>query len=95
MTSIEGLLGALLGAPSLPGARCRGRSHLFDEAEQYEPVELVEQRHAQAKLLCAGCNSLDACRKWLDSLPPSRKPLGVVAGQVVRAPKPRTRREPA
>ena len=58
----EGLIGSLAGAPSLPGARCRNRSHLFDPAEQYEPDHVVQQRHAQALNLCLGCPSLTRLR---------------------------------
>lgn len=93
MTTMDSLLGSLLGVPSLPGAKCRGRSHLFDAAEQYEPAEIVEQRHNQAKRLCAGCSSLETCRTWLESLPLSRKPVGVVAGRVIHPRKPRSRME--
>ncbi|HPY26393.1 MAG TPA: hypothetical protein PLK19_18990 [Mycobacterium sp.] len=35
--TIVGLLLAV-GAPALPGARCRGRAHLFDEPEQHCPA---------------------------------------------------------
>ncbi len=78
---------ALAGAPSLPGARCRHRSALFDAAEAHEPTEIVTQRHAQAISLCAGCPSLGPCREWLDGLPKGRRPHGVVAG-IVNHPKP-------
>lgn len=36
-TALADLLDALGAAPSLPGARCRGRSHLFG------PVDLARQ----------------------------------------------------
>ena len=78
--SIVGLLLAV-GAPALPGARCRGRAHLFDEPEPGEPAELVEQRHAQALGLCRHCPALTACAAWLDSLKPAHRPAGVVAGR--------------
>jgi len=78
--SIVGLLLAV-GAPALPGARCRGRAHLFDEPEQGEPAELVEQRHAQALGLCRHCPALTACAAWFDTLPPRQRPAGVVAGR--------------
>ena len=72
-------LGALLGAPSLPGAKCRGRSHLFDEAQ---PGENATQRHNQAAGLCSRCPSLAACTEWVDSLPKAKRPPGVVAGRI-------------
>lgn len=80
------LLAALRGAPSLPGARCRGRSHLFDPPAPREDPEVVAARHAQALGLCHGCESLDPCRTWVDGLPRGRRPLGVTAGQV-RVPR--------
>ncbi|MDQ1305871.1 MAG: WhiB family transcriptional regulator, redox-sensing transcriptional regulator [Actinomycetota bacterium] len=79
--SIIGLLTAI-GSPGLPGARCRGRGYLFDEAEPGEPEALVAQRHAQAVQLCRGCKSLPACAAWVDSLKPSQRPRGVVAGRI-------------
>lgn len=78
-----GSLFAAIGTPALPGARCRGRSHLFDAGRKGERAESVAQRHAQAVQLCSGCPSLDRCRTWVDSLKPSRRPTGVVAGQVI------------
>ena len=32
MSQLDALLAAIGAAPVLPGARCRGRHHLFDEA---------------------------------------------------------------
>jgi WhiB family transcriptional regulator, redox-sensing transcriptional regulator len=83
------LMLALAGAVSLPGARCRNRSHLFDAAETDENPERVKARHLQAIGLCKICPSFQKCADWLDSLPPSRKPSGVVAGRVINIPKPR------
>lgn len=80
--SIVGLLLAV-GAPVLPGARCRGRSRLFDPARKGERSENVAQRHAQAQQLCAGCPSLEPCAAWVESLKPSKRPGGVVAGRVI------------
>lgn len=92
MTSIDGLLGALRKVPSLPGAACRHKSHLFNEAEPNEPAEQVQQRHTQARQLCAGCPSLKPCGDWLATLStPSRRPTGIVAGRLVTAPQPRKR----
>ncbi len=90
-SSLDTLLGTLLGAPALPGARCRGRSHLFDPADTREPPEIVAQRHAQALELCSGCPSLEPCREWLDGLPKSKRPGGVVAGTVNQPPRGRPR----
>lgn len=92
--SIVGSLFAALGCPVLPGAKCRGRSRLFDPAHYGELAENVAQRHVQAAMLCAGCPSLDACATWLDSLPPNRRPGGVVAGRVIEPRPARQRMNP-
>ncbi len=78
MTSVDGLLA---GAPSLPGARCRGRPHLFEEAAPGESRDATTARHSQAVELCARCPALDACTTWLQSLPPRDRPAGITAGQ--------------
>lgn len=88
------LAGALAGAPSLPGAKCRGRAHLFDPAATSEPTEVVAQRHAQALGLCQRCPALDACTEWVSSLRPSRRPPGVVAGKVITPMKSRKKGTP-
>lgn len=82
-----GLLDALGAAPALPGARCRGKAHLFDEAGKHEAPETTAQRHAQAAGLCQGCTALASCAAWFDSLPRTRRPLGVVAGRVPTTPR--------
>lgn len=76
------MLGALVGAPALPGARCRGRSHLFDDIAEGELRDVMDARHQQALGLCRTCPALASCSAWFDSLPKSRRPLGVVAGKV-------------
>lgn len=81
--TMHDLLAALAGAPSLPGARCRG-SALFDERGHDETEDIAAQRHLQAIGLCRLCPSLGPCRQWVDSLPKAKRPSGVVAG---RAPK--------
>jgi WhiB family redox-sensing transcriptional regulator len=79
------LLAAVGVAPALPGARCRGKHHLYDDAEKNEAAEVVAQRHAQALQLCSGCTALASCATWFESLPPSRRPPGVVAGRLSAA----------
>lgn len=79
------LLLALAGAPALPGARCRGKAHLFDEAAHGEAAETVEQRHAQALALCRSCTALASCSSWFESLPRTKQPTGVIAGKLHRA----------
>jgi len=84
----DDLFAALLGAPALPGARCRGRHHLFDapsELERESPAT-TSTRHAQALQLCQHCTALPSCAEWFDNLKPSKRPTGVVAGRI--HPKP-------
>jgi hypothetical protein len=79
---LETLLASLAGAPAFPGARCRGKWRTFDPAAVREDPAVVEQRHAQALGLCQRCPSLTRCAEWLESLPPKRRPLGVIAGTI-------------
>lgn len=81
-TNVDSLMLALAGAPSLQGARCRGRAHLFDEAAPNEKPETVAARHAQALGICSRCPSLNPCETWFLGLTPSKRPLGVVAGRI-------------
>ena len=83
----QALFDAIGLAPSLPGAACRGRHWLFDEAAKGEDPDVVVQRHSEAIGLCARCPALGRCTDWFESLPPNRRPLGVVAGMVNR-PRP-------
>lgn len=78
-TPFTNLVEAIAGAPSLPGARCRGRHHLFDLAGIGEQADA---RHAQALGLCELCPAFNRCSEWLASLPESKRPLGVIAGQL-------------
>jgi hypothetical protein len=82
MSQLESLLDAIGAAPALPGARCRRRHHLFDEAAPGEDPHPVAARHAQAIGLCSHCPAARRCAAWFDSLKPSKRPRGVVAGQV-------------
>lgn len=82
----DNLLNALRGAPALPGARCRGKPHLFDPPAPREHPETTAQRHNQALGLCALCPSLGACQDWVNGLPRGRRPLGITAG-LIRKPR--------
>lgn len=82
MTMLDQLLAALAGAPALPGARCRFKSHLFDEARIGEGRDTVAQRHRQAIGLCEHCPSLQRCSDWYAALPRRQRPAGVVAGRI-------------
>lgn len=82
MTSLDSMLGAILGAPALPGAKCRGRHHLFDDRHPDETPDTREQRHNAALTLCRNCPALNPCAAWFDRLRPSQRPEGVIAGRV-------------
>lgn len=83
MSTLDDLLGAALGAvPRLPGARCRSRSHLWDE---YDDPEVIEYCLSQ----CRRCPALAGCTAWFDSLPARRRPHGTVAGQLNRPKQPK------
>lgn len=87
-TTWEGLASSLSGIPDLPGAACRGRCDLFDPEREREPGQSPEDphdRHQLAKSICVNeCPCMDACRSYVESLSPSKRPIGVVAGKVVR-----------
>jgi hypothetical protein len=85
----ENLLAAIGAAPALPGARCKNRAPLYDPAAPGENFDTVSARHNGRR-----CPSLTRCQTWLLGLKPSRRPLGVVAGQVNRGPGDRERRPP-
>lgn len=90
-------MSALLGGvPDLSGARCRGRHELFDStiagqqsrpADEFTPSSRNELDNAcnAALRLCAMCPALDPCRAWLDRQRPTRRPRGVIAGQLITA----------
>lgn len=80
---ISDLFSMFSGAPRFPGARCRGRHHLFDPAAPSEAAETVAARHRQAVGLCARCPSRAPCEGWLSALPAKERPPGIVAGAVV------------
>lgn len=81
----------LEGIPALPGARCKGRSDLYERTigehrmtGQITQTELDDARSAALRL-CAACPALDPCRAFLDALPGAHRPRGVVAGLVITA----------
>ncbi len=79
----------LASIPDLPGSRCKGRADLFEAtvAEYGKPASRAEldTSRAAALRLCADCPALAPCRTWFNGLRPTRRPRGVVAGQIVRA----------
>jgi hypothetical protein len=72
------LSGARVGTPELKGGRCVGEWEIFDN--EHGSAELEEY----AINLCQACPALAECRSWFESLKPSKRPIGVVAGRVVR-----------
>lgn len=68
-------------APAMPLARCRGRGELFDGGEKEEPAAAVRARHSEALALCRRCREIGTCESWIDGLPKSQIPRGVVAGR--------------
>ncbi|UUO01695.1 WhiB family transcriptional regulator [Mycolicibacterium novocastrense] len=76
----------MASVPHLPGAACRGKWEIFDAEDPADP------RAEQALGLCARCPALAACTAWIDGLPPTLRPAGVVAGRLPPTPpKKRTR----
>jgi hypothetical protein len=75
------LLAAILrDSVKLTGALCTHRHQLFDaEAGDQADREYAADR---AKKMCRRCPVLTDCRDWINSLPPSQRPAGVVAGQI-------------
>ncbi len=76
VSALDTLLLALAGAPSLPGARCRGKPHLFDGSDGPDG-----ERTRQAAQLCRGCPALARCRAWADEQP-DRDLNGVIGGRL-------------
>jgi WhiB family redox-sensing transcriptional regulator len=79
----------LTGIPDLRGASCKRKSGLFErtagehhKAGRLTKTELDDARR-EALRLCASCCAALECRAWLDALPVSRRPTGVVAGLVI------------
>ena len=89
------MLTALFDTPDLPQARCRGRHQLFDasiEADRPGPggaADLAEIREACMNI-CLGCPEMETrCRPWVDSLPRSKRPLGVCGGRLTSPKQPK------
>jgi hypothetical protein len=83
--SLDALLAALR-APQLSGALCRGRHQLFDGDDALS--------QARALRLCRRCPAQAECERWLASLSPSQRPVGVMAGRVLSRDRRATRNRP-
>ena len=85
MNTWDELVGQLANIPDLPGARCRGRSELFDQTiigvHGVNDTENLDYARNAALRLCAQCPALDPCRAWFAALRPTQRPVGVIAGQ--------------
>jgi hypothetical protein len=79
---VAGLVAALAAAPRLDGALCKGKAAQFDEAAPGEPDNKVAARHQAAIEMCNRCPAFDACAAYFRSLPPAKRPPGVIAGRV-------------
>jgi WhiB family redox-sensing transcriptional regulator len=82
----------LAGIPALPGAPCKGRSALYERTVgehrmtgRLTKAEVDDARREALRLCNDRCPALEPCRTWLDALPASRRPVGVVAGVVITA----------
>jgi WhiB family redox-sensing transcriptional regulator len=85
VVSIAHLFSALAGIPKLDGAACVGRHELM---ESPEPDSITA-----ALAVCAACEALNACRAWVRSLPPKKRPHGVVGGEIHTPVTPDTTRQ--
>ncbi|OSC32052.1 hypothetical protein B8W69_02850 [Mycobacterium vulneris] len=89
MTNWEHMSALVGGIPDLRAARCKGRADLFEATVAVRRIDGGSSRNevnaarVAALRLCAACTALEQCRAWLATLRPTRRPRGVVAGQVI------------
>lgn len=77
--------------PTLDGAACKGRPEVFDAQPPKAPDR--DYLHLRARRICLRqCPALAQCRAWLDSLPSTRRPEGVVAGEFIESRNLRAKR---
>lgn len=75
-------MAAIASSPTLSGAVCvdPGAREVFDAAaERISDVDVLED----ALFACARCPARQDCREWVQGLPASQRPLGVVGGLVI------------
>jgi hypothetical protein len=68
--------------PTFTGAACVGSPHFIERAREQPARREYRENHALA--ICRTCPVLAECRAWLDSLPQTHRPPGVVAGIIWR-----------
>jgi hypothetical protein len=88
MIALSELLADLArGLPNLPGARCKGRTGLYDMAAGCRPQHPADVQYARnaAARLCATYPALESCRAWHDALPPAER----AGSRFVAPPRPR------
>jgi len=88
----------LRGTPRLPGAACRDHRDLFDAARangRGHSTRRLAAARAAAVRICHTCPALSECRSWLDTVPRTQRPSGVVAGQINRHPTRTLKTQPA
>lgn len=77
----EELLRALTAGPNLPGAACKDHLDVFDATSERG----AHRAYTAAIQICAGCPVLQRCGTHWDSLPPRKRPFGVMAGRIRQA----------
>ncbi|BCP02035.1 hypothetical protein MINTM018_48040 [Mycobacterium intracellulare] len=88
MTNWEHMTELVGEIPDLRGARCKGMAQLYEQTiatnrDGGPTREETDAARETALRICAACPSLAPCRAYIAALPKSRRPLGVVAGQVI------------
>ena len=80
MPTLADLLGAIAAAPNLTGAACRDYPVTFEATTSRSAGQPYVYDRAIA--VCQSCAVLQACRAWVESLPPADRPPGVTAGTI-------------
>jgi hypothetical protein len=83
--SIADLIATVVTTPNLPGAACVAEREPFDACIDPPAGRAHDDGYARAIQVCARCPALQDCRRWVTSLPMSRRPHGVTAGLIRRA----------
>ncbi|MGV0874245.1 hypothetical protein [Mycolicibacterium sp. XJ879] len=89
MSTWDSARALLEGIPALDGARCKNRSELYERTNgehrmtgRLTTTELESARCAALRI-CSECPALRQCRAYLQGLPMSQRPRGVIAGLVI------------